>query len=134
MNLVFDSYAMLSLFRAEAGAGAVLGHLRTLTTDKDAQGYLSAITVGEIYGAMLRKKNERAATLVLQDLTSFPLRIVDADYELALEAARLRARHFLTLGDAYAACLALQKSALLLTGSANVLALPQSVGLRVEAI
>ena len=134
MNLVFDSYALITFFRNDAGADKVLKRLRELTVHKDTLGYLSTVNVGEIFGAILRKKNERAATLVLQDLNSFPLRIVDADYELAIEAARLRSRYHLTVGEAYAVGLALQKEALLITGSPNIAALPESVGLNWEAL
>jgi predicted nucleic acid-binding protein len=134
MNIVFDTYAMLTLFRGDGGSEKVLAHLRELTANKDAHGYISAIALGEIYSAVLRKKNERAATLVLQDLTSFPLRIADADYELAIEAARLRARHLLPTADAYTVALALQKEAALVTGSPSILALPLSIGLRIEVV
>ena len=134
MNLVFDTYAILTLFRGGPGSENVLRHLRGLATDPAAQGYISALAVGEIYGATLRKKNERAATLVLEDLTSFPLRIADADYETALEAARLRAQNLLTTTDAYTVALALQKEATLVTGSPAILALPLSVGLRIEVV
>jgi predicted nucleic acid-binding protein len=134
MNIVFDTHAILTLFRGDGGSEKVLAHLRELTTNKDAQGYLSALSLGEVYGAMLRKKNERAATLVLQDITSFPLRIVDADYELAVEAAALRARHLVTTADAFTVALALQKEATLVTGSPAILALPLSVGLRIEVV
>ena len=134
MNLVFDAHAMLALFRGDAPAEKVLAHLRSLATNASAQGYISTITIGDIYGAALRKQNERAATLLLEDLSSFPLRIADADYETALEAARLRARHLLTTGDAYTVALALQKEATLVAGSPAILALPLSVGVRIEVV
>lgn len=134
MNIVFDTYAMLSLFRGEAGSENVLRHLRSLATDASAQGFISVLAVGEIYGATLRKKNDRAATLILEDLASFPLRIVDADYATSLEAARLRAQHLLTPADAYTVSLALQKEATLVTGSPVILALPLSVGVRIEVV
>jgi predicted nucleic acid-binding protein len=134
MNIVFDTYAMLALFRGDAGSENVLRHLRSLATDAAAQGYISTLAVGEIYGATLRKKNERAAMLVLEDLTSFPLHIADADYEAALEASRLRARHLLTAADAYTVALALQKEATLVAGSPGILALPLSVGVRIEVV
>lgn len=134
MNIVFDTYAMLTLFRGDAGSENVLRHLRSLATDAAAQGYISTLTIGEIYGATLRKKNERAAALVLEDLASFPLRIADTDYDTALEAARLRARHLLTAVDACTVALALQKEAVLVAGSPGILALPLSVGLRIEVV
>lgn len=134
MNIVFDTHAILTLFRGDGGSEKVLAHLRELATNKDAQGYLSALSLGEIYGAVLRKQNERAATLVLQDITTFPLRITDADYDLAIEAARLRARHLLTTVDAFTVALALQKEAMLVAGSPSTLALPLSLGLRIEVV
>lgn len=134
MNIVFDTHAILTLFRGDGGSEKVLAQLRQLAVNKDAQGYLSALSLGEIYGAILRRQNERAATLVLQDITSFPLRIADADYDLAIEAARLRSRHLLTATDAFTVALALQKEATLIAGSPAILALPLSLGLRMEVV
>jgi len=134
MNFVFDAPALLTLFRGDAGAESVLARLRVLATDKDARGYVSVLAVGEIYTAVLRSGGERAATLVLEDLATFPLEVVDADYNTTLEAARLRSQHVLTAADAYTAALALRLDAALVAASEALLGLPLSVGLRVEVV
>ncbi|MEK6837131.1 MAG: PIN domain-containing protein, partial [Nanoarchaeota archaeon] len=95
-NVVFDSYAILALFRKERGHEEVA----QLLTD---------ISMGG-------KQGEKRAQLALDSLKQFPLEVENADYELTLAAAKLKAKHKLSYADAFAAALTIKKKGTLITG------------------
>ena len=124
-DYVFDSFAMIAFFEDEPGANLVEQALRELFS-KQARGWMSVISWGELYYCTCREKGAEMADRVLLQIASYPIEIIEADRVMTLEAARLKARYRLAYADCFAAALAKKKGALLLTGD------PEFAGLNNE--
>lgn len=76
-----------------------------------------ALSIGEklIYHA-LRSGGERLAQLAEDALRALPLQIVEANKDLTLHAARLKANHKMSYADCFAAALAMKNKCELITG------------------
>lgn len=112
---VLDSYALLAYFQAEAGGPAVRA-LFEAARDGEVVLYLSLINVGEIYYLMSRHQGVKRADELLRDLRNLPLVLVPATEERIMAAARLKAEYPLSYADSFAAALAQEFNATLVTG------------------
>ena len=130
-NIVFDSYALIALFRQEPGYELVRELLVKIAAD-EADGYITTINIGEVYYMTYRKSNQKNAETVLDALLKFPLQIIEADLKLSLEAARLKAKYTLSYADAFAAALTIQKKATLITGDDEFESLKNEAGFKVK--
>src|SRR4051812_4120039 len=114
-NIVFDSYALIALFRQEQGYELVRELLVKIAAD-EAEGYITTINIGEVYYMTCRKSSQKNAEAALDALLKFPLLIIEADLKLSLEAAKLKAKYALSYADSFAAALTIVKKATLITG------------------
>lgn len=114
-RVVFDSYALIAFFRQEPGYELIRDLLVKISND-ESEGYITAINIGEIYYMISRKSNTKNAEIAISALLQFPLHIIEADLKLSLEAAKLKAKYSLSYADAFAAALAINRKAVLITG------------------
>ncbi|WP_297056710.1 type II toxin-antitoxin system VapC family toxin [Thermosulfurimonas sp.] len=112
---VFDSYALIAFFENEPAAEKVESFLKEVLEGK-ARGFMSVINWGEVYYATSRAYDEKVAKGVIQEIENYPLEIVEADQNLTLEAAKLKARYSIAYADCFALALAKIKKAELITG------------------
>ncbi|MEP7323621.1 MAG: PIN domain-containing protein [Saprospiraceae bacterium] len=115
IRYVFDSFAIIALFKEESGYELVKDCLIKITNN-EASGYISAINVGEIFYMMCRKSNIKIANEAIQDLMKMPLEIMEPDLDMCLKAAAIKAKNKLSYSDCFAAVLSIEKSAILITG------------------
>ena len=71
---------------------------------------------GEVFYAAAKFKGWRRACEIIQKIAGYPVAIVDADRELTLEAARLKAKYTIAYANCFPLALAKLKNASLLTG------------------
>lgn len=114
-SIVFDSFALITLFEEEKGAHEVAQLLSDISAGK-LDGFISAINLGEIYYITARRKGEEKAEAVLHAVLHFPLEIVAPDYHACMDAAKIKASHKMSYADAFAAALTQKKRATLITG------------------
>ncbi|MDA8163710.1 MAG: type II toxin-antitoxin system VapC family toxin [Desulfobacteraceae bacterium] len=114
-NYVFDSYAILAFLEDEPGADLVEKALRDVADNK-TEGFLCVINWGEIYYTILREQGEAAAEEIAELLSHYPLQIIEADQQLTRKAAKLKGEHRIAYTDCFAAALAIQRQAVVLTG------------------
>lgn len=112
---VLDSYALIAHFEDEPAGEQVRKLLRTARAGR-AKLYLSVVNFGEILYTTMRERGEDKAEEVCLVIDQMPLSIVDADRDLTMEAARLKARHPVAYADCFAAALAVMKRAKVVTG------------------
>src|SRR5689334_11483371 len=115
---VLDSYALLAYFQAEPGGAAVqalieAAHLAT------AWLHLSLLNAGEIYYIMYREQGFDRAEEMLQDLYELPIILHLPTEERIWAAAHLKAKYPLSYADAFAAALAQELGAVLVTGDSE---------------
>ena len=112
---VLDSYALIAYAKNENGAEEVAG-LLSKALHNEAELFLCVINWGEIYYITLRTQGKEKAELFRATLASYPLTIVEANKELTLQAAQIKAAHKMSYADAFAAALAKNRKAVLVTG------------------
>jgi len=112
---VLDSYALIAHFEDEP-EGARVTRLLRASLERKTSLYLSVINLGEICYNTVRERGAEKAAEVLLLIDQLPIRVVDADRPLALEAARLKARHSIAYADCFAAALGISIKAKVVTG------------------
>ena len=114
---VLDSWALMAFYNGEPAADAVEEILF-----QGSQGrhhlYMSVINWAEIYTAYARGESVAAAEAKAREIATLSIEIVGVggDLKLARQAAIYKARGGISYGDAYAAALAKERKADLVTG------------------
>jgi predicted nucleic acid-binding protein len=114
-SYILDSYALFAHFEDEAGGEKVRDMLNAAREGETAL-YLSVINFGEIYYNTFRERGIEKAREILFIIEQLPVRIVDADKALTLEAARLKALYPVAYADCFAAALGVVKKCKVVTG------------------
>jgi uncharacterized protein len=114
-RIVFDSYALLALFKKEPGYGLIRDTLVKMANDQ-CDGFISAITIAEIYYMVLKESNMKNADTAIRAIKEMPIEVIEPDLKLCLDAANIRSRYPLSYADAFAAALTINKKAVLITG------------------
>ena len=114
-KIVFDSHALISFFRKEP-AYEIVRDLLVKIANNESEAFMSSVNVGEIYYMLVRKGNIKIAEAAITSLKQFPLHFIDPDFNMCLEAAALKAKFRFSYADAFAAALAINKKATLITG------------------
>ncbi len=112
---VLDSFALLAYFQAEP-AGPAVRALFEDARDSRAALHASLINVGEMYYIMHRHQGRDRAEEMVRDLRALPIGLSPATEERIMAAARIKAEHPLSYADAFAAALAKELGASLVTG------------------
>jgi len=115
---VLDSYALLAYFQAEPG-GPTVSTLIEAADLKKAWLHLSLINAGEMYYIMHRKQGFSQAEEMLKDLHKLPVTLHLPTKERIWAAARLKAEYPISYADAFAAALAQELGAVLVTGDSE---------------
>lgn len=123
---ILDSFALLAYFQDEPGADKVEEILLDAKENK-AEALLCTINLGEIYYVTSRLRGERTAKEIMLTLAQLPISEVEAQRDLVLEAARLKARVPVAYADCFAAALAIQQKGMVVTGDPEFEKLAKSI-------
>ena len=123
---VLDSWALLAFFKDEPAGPAVEELIHKAGAEK-IRLLLSVVNWGEVYYGMWRAGGEAAANDVAADLSRMPIELVDADLQLARQAAIYKATNKMSCANAFAAALAKIKNAELVTGDHEFKALEKEI-------
>lgn len=126
MNIVFDSYAVLSYLQGESGMTRVQSVLEEADSGQ-TQVYLSLINLGEIAYIIERSRGIEAAQKTLSALRQMPLEIIPVTEKQVLAAAHIKARYPLSYADAFVVATAQALNAVLLTGDPEFIVVEQLV-------
>ena len=113
--VVLDSHALLALLRDEPGAEQVAAILEK-AGQRDQPVHMTEVNYAEVHYIVRRKDGDMAWQTIAAGLTAAPIEFHPADRRLADLAADFKARFKLSLADAFAAALAKEKKAELVTG------------------
>lgn len=110
---VLDAYSLLAFLEAEKGGEIVKG----LLEGPGSRFYVSTVNLGEVYYILLRERGKNAADLMLDELRQAAnISVAAATWERAKAAGELKARGGISYADCFAAALAAEKKARLVTG------------------
>jgi len=123
---VLDSHALLAFFRGEAAGAKVQDLLRKAAT-ADHPAHMSDVNYAEVKYTLLKKDGEEAWAQAADVLLSLPIEFHPTSRSLADTAADFKAKFKMSLADAFAAALAREKKAELVTGDPEFKALEKEI-------
>lgn len=126
---VLDSIALIAYFRDEAGAADV-EQLLLEASKKDSVLHMSEVNYAEVKYSILRKDGRPGWTKAAAALQVLPIEFRPTTLDMAETAADFKARFRLSLADAFAAALAKEQRAELVTGDPEFRALGKEIKIR----
>jgi ribonuclease VapC len=126
--IVLDSWAVIAYLEDEPAAERVAD----IMADAHEQRIPLLITVvnaGEVWYIIAREASEADADRSIKQLRDLGIEFVDADWGLARDAGQFKSKHKLSFADAFAAALAKQRRAHLVTGDPEFKAVEQEINI-----
>ena len=123
---VLDSFALIAYFRDEPGAEAMESLLVT-AAKKDSPLHMTDVNYAEVKYSIVKKDGAEAWTEAAKILQGLPIDFHSTSRALADTAADFKARFKISLADAFAAALAEEKKAELVTGDPEFKALEKEI-------
>jgi len=123
-----DTSALIAFFQDEPGAAKVQ-ELLTEARQAEHPLLLSVVNWGELYYVAWQRMGEAAAQQRVQEIARLPIELVDVDRETALLAATLKAQHKLPYTDGFAAALAMQRKAVVVTADRHFARVEKQMGM-----
>jgi predicted nucleic acid-binding protein len=115
---VLDASALIAFLQKSPGAYKVNELLKDGRQER-AKVLMSAVNYGEVYGKTLRDWGPERALVTMQAVNLLPVEVMDATPQRACAAADLKAKHTLYYADSFAAALAIEHKATLVTSDSD---------------
>jgi predicted nucleic acid-binding protein len=112
---VLDANALIAFFEARQGAAEKVRRLLGEAAHLDLPLLMSAVNWGEVFYIEWRARGEAKAREAEANLFELPIAVIAADQERASRAGALKQKHGLGYADAFAAELAIERGAALVT-------------------
>ncbi len=112
---LLDSFAILALLRKEADYQLVVRYLEEANHGKRVL-LMNQINAGEVYYQVLKRSLTNDFGKFWKTFLMLPITFVPNDFDLVIEAARIKSRHAISYADCFAAATALREQASLVTG------------------
>jgi ribonuclease VapC len=113
--IVFDSWAVIAYLEGEPAAEKVADHIAD-AHENDIPLFMSVVNAGEVWYIIARETSVSDADRSITEMRHLGIDFVDADWSLAHEAGGFKSKHKMSFADCFAAAVAKQKKAVLLTG------------------
>lgn len=123
---VLDSFALIAYFRDEPGAEA-MENLLVTAGKKDSPLHMSDVNYAEVKYSIVKKDGAEAWEEAAKILQGLPIDFHSTTRALADTAADFKARFKMSLADAFAAALAKEKKAELVTSDPEFKALEKEI-------
>jgi uncharacterized protein len=123
---VLDSFALIAYFRDEPGA-QMMEDLLVLASKKDNPLFMTDLNYAEVKYSILKKDGAQPWTEAARVLQGLPIDFHSTTRALADAAADFKSRFKMSLADAFAAALAQEKKAELVTGDPEFKALQKEI-------
>ena len=114
-DYVLDSFALTAYVQNEVGGKRV----KELLDEADAgttRLLMTTVNLGETLYIIYRRQGPNGFVAVMNLAADLPIDLVDADLSLTVSAARMKAVTPIAYGDCFAAALALERGATVVTG------------------
>jgi predicted nucleic acid-binding protein len=112
---VLDANALIGFFEDRNGTAGKIERLVGEALRQDLPLLMSAVSWGEVFYAAWRRHGEAQARQAEARLQEMPIVVIAVDRERASRAAALKQKHGLGYADAFAAELAMERGAWLVT-------------------
>ena len=115
---VLDASALLAFLQKTPSAYKVNELLKEALRER-AKVLMSAVNYGEVYGKILRDSGPERALIAVQAMSPLPIEMLDATPQRARQAADVKVKHKLYYADSFAAALAIEHKASLVTSDSD---------------
>ncbi len=115
---VLDASALFAYLENTPAARKVIELLKEANRGH-ADILMSAVNYGEAYGSILRMRGPDRARSIMSAVRPLPVQLIDATPRRALDAAEVKAKYKLYYADSFAAALALEYKATLVTSDSD---------------
>lgn len=112
---VLDANALLAFFEGRAVSAEKVRHLFSESWRRDSPVFMSAVNWGEVFYVEWRFRGEAKAREAESKLQQLPIAVIGVDRERATRAAAIKQKHNLGYADSFAAELAIDREAWLVT-------------------
>ncbi len=126
--LVFDSWAVLAYLGGEASSQEVADLIAGAHENRIPM-VMSSVNAGEVWTILAREISESDADKAVADLTRLGVELIDSNWPLTRIAAGFKARHRMSYADCFAAALAKDRKADLVTGNKEFKQVEGEVGI-----
>jgi ribonuclease VapC len=114
-TIVLDSWAIMAYVLNEPAAERIANIIAD-AREENARLLMSVVSVGEVWYSLQRRSSARNADAAIAALRSVGIEFIDVDWTQAEIAARYKAPGGISYADCFAAALAKQNKAALVTG------------------
>jgi predicted nucleic acid-binding protein len=125
---VFDASALFAFLEKRACASKIADLLKEAVRGR-TEILMSALNYGEVYGVTLRKYGPERASATLGAIRPLPIRLLDVTPQAARRAADIKFRYKLHYLDSFAAALAVDHKATLVSSDSDFRNLGNTVSL-----
>jgi predicted nucleic acid-binding protein len=115
---VFDASALFAFLQKKPGARKVVDLLKEAMRGR-ATILMSAVNYGEVYGVILRSHGLERARATMNAVLPLPVSFIEATSDRAFRAAEAKSKYQLYYVDSFAAALAFEHKATLVTSDAD---------------
>jgi len=112
---VLDTWTIIAYLQDELAAEKIV-ELIADAHEQEIPLYMSVVNVCEVWYILAREISEAEADSSVNDLQRLGIQFQETDWDTAKEAARFKAKGKMSLGDCFAAALAKELKADLMTG------------------
>lgn len=112
---VLDSWAVLAYLQAET-AGQKIADLIGDALEQSVPLLMSVVNVGEVWYIFAREISETEADKAVESLRHLGVEFIDVDWKLARQAAAYKSNRKMSYADCFAAAMAKEHKAELVTG------------------
>jgi predicted nucleic acid-binding protein len=109
------SWAIMSYLQGEPSAEKVADIIADAHED-NVPLLMSVVNAGEVWYIIARRTSKADVDRSVRELKQLGIKLVDADWDIAHDAGRFKAKHKMSFADCFAAALAKQRKAHLVTG------------------
>lgn len=113
--IVLDSWAVMAYLEDEDTAEKVADIMADAHEEKIPL-MMTVVNAGEVWYILARETSVAEADASVRQLRQLGIEFVDADWDLAHDAGGFKAKHKMSFADCFAAALAKQRKAHLVTG------------------
>jgi predicted nucleic acid-binding protein len=124
--IVLDSWAIMAYLEDEPAAERVADIIADANEDGTPL-LMTVVNLGEVWYILAREASEADAERSVAEIQHLGITVVDAGWALAREAAGFKAKHKMSYADGFAAALATQERAHLVTGDREFAALAHDI-------
>ena len=113
--LVFDTWAVIAYYEDEP-AGERVAQILAEANENATPLWMSVVNAGEVWYVIARKTSPAEADTTISELLKLGIKLDNAEWKPARQAAVFKSKHKMSYSDAFAAATAFQKNAHLVTG------------------